>query len=90
MTGADVRDPGEESMALQMANFNISALEKQMGELNEIEAALRRIDQGIYGKCFECDCVIPYARLKAYPAATCCTACQARLESAHGNLTPSL
>ena len=45
--------------------------------LDEIEEALRLIDQGGYGLCSVCGTVIPYERLEAVPAALRCVSCQA-------------
>lgn len=40
-----------------------------------IEAALQRIERGVYGDCARCGEPIAEARLKADPAAPLCTAC---------------
>jgi RNA polymerase-binding transcription factor DksA len=45
--------------------------------LDEIEEALRLIDQGGYGLCSVCGNAIPYERLEAVPAARRCVSCQA-------------
>ena len=45
--------------------------------LDEIEEALRLIDQGGYGLCSVCGTAIPYERLEAVPAARRCVSCQA-------------
>lgn len=44
--------------------------------LDEIEDALRLIDQGAYGLCSVCGTAIPYERLEAVPATRRCVACQ--------------
>ncbi len=44
--------------------------------INEIEAALKRIEQGEYGICEECGDDIPEARLRLFPAAEFCVTCQ--------------
>lgn len=49
--------------------------------LDEIEAAVRLIDQGAYGLCSVCGTAIPYERLEAVPATRCCVSCQ-------GNASP--
>ena len=46
----------------------------------EAELALRRIADGTYGICSECGTDIPYARLRALPAATLCIACAGRAD----------
>lgn len=44
-------------------------------ELAEIDAALRRIDQGDYGLCRDCGQAIAPLRLAALPQAVTCSAC---------------
>lgn len=46
-------------------------------ELQQIVAALRRVDDGSYGLCQDCDEPIDERRLFAMPATAFCTACQA-------------
>ncbi len=46
------------------------------GELLDVEDALRRIDEGTYGKCAECGREISPERLEALPAARLCIDCQ--------------
>jgi DnaK suppressor protein len=48
--------------------------------LREVEAALRRMEEGTYGICQECGRPIEVARLKALPFAAFCLECQARRE----------
>jgi RNA polymerase-binding transcription factor DksA len=43
----------------------------------EIDAALHRLDGGTYGRCAECDAVIPEERLELRPFARTCVACTA-------------
>ena len=45
-------------------------------ELDRIEQALKRLDQGTYGLCEACGCPIPPGRLDATPWATSCGACK--------------
>ena len=47
-------------------------------ELNRIEAALRRIDEGRYGVCDECGEPIGAQVLLANPACPLCSACAAK------------
>jgi DnaK suppressor protein len=48
--------------------------------LQEIEAALKRIEEGTYGICTNCGKQIPEERLEALPWATLCIECQRHLE----------
>jgi DnaK suppressor protein len=56
-------------------------LEENSGEvLHQIEAALRRIDEGTYGICTNCGTQIPSERLEAYPWASLCIDCKRQAE----------
>lgn len=48
--------------------------------LGEIDAALRRIEDGTYGQCTNCGKQIPEERLEARPYATLCIDCQRQRE----------
>jgi DnaK suppressor protein len=45
-----------------------------------IEAALERIEEGVYGSCLECSGKIPKMRLKAIPYTPHCVKCASELE----------
>lgn len=47
-------------------------------QLEEVERALQRIDNGTYGVCAHCGNEIPAARLEARPESTLCVGCKAR------------
>ncbi|NJC72405.1 hypothetical protein HC031_22180 [Planosporangium thailandense] len=48
--------------------------------LDDIEAALDRMDRGTYGACVRCAAPIPVERLLAIPQAPLCMRCQERAE----------
>jgi RNA polymerase-binding protein DksA len=48
--------------------------------LAEIDAALKRIEDGTYGQCTNCGTQIPPERLEARPWATLCIDCQRQRE----------
>ena len=52
------------------------ALAHAVGELAQVAAALRRVDDGSYGLCQDCGEPIDERRLRALPATAFCTACQ--------------
>ena len=59
----------------------LTALDEQgRREMEAIQAALARIDDGTYGICENCGETISAARLTALPTARRCVACQERLE----------
>jgi DnaK suppressor protein len=51
-------------------------LERQAGTLEEVERALRKMDEGTYGVCEICEKPIPSKRMKALPWARFCLDCQ--------------
>jgi RNA polymerase-binding protein DksA len=56
-------------------------LEENSGQvLAEIDAALKRIEDGTYGTCTNCRQEIPRERLEAYPWASLCIDCKRRSE----------
>lgn len=60
--------------------FTLSLMEADEGALEAIDEALARIDAGAYGKCTECDGVIPKTRLNAIPHAAMCIRCAEQKE----------
>jgi DnaK suppressor protein len=71
---------GEERMADLNAEPEVAALERDVVELREVEAAQRRVHEPDFGLCIDCDADIPFARLEVSPSARRCVACQARAE----------
>ena len=51
--------------------------------IEQIEAALRKMDKGIYGICEYCRQPIPKKRIKALPFARYCINCQHSTEHRH-------
>lgn len=56
------------------------ALSHAAAELEQVVAALRRVEDGSYGECQDCGETIDERRLRALPATPFCTACQALQE----------
>ena len=48
--------------------------------LDQIEAAIERIEEGTYGQCEECGGKIPKRRLEAIPYAALCVRCASQQE----------
>ena len=55
--------------------FTLSLMETEEDTLSMIDAALERIEDGVYGKCTECNGVIPKTRLNAIPFTPVCIKC---------------
>jgi RNA polymerase-binding transcription factor DksA len=60
---------------------DFSILEQVEAELADVERALRRIDDGQYGKCEACGASISDDRLEAMPATRFCIIHQAEAEA---------
>jgi len=79
----DIGDIGDESVADLLVDLDQAELSRDAGELREIEAARRRLDDGTYGICADCGAAIGFDRLRAEPAAARCVECQARHEKTY-------
>ena len=66
-------DQGTDTMDREMA-FTLASREGRY--LHHLNEALERIDNGSYGKCRSCECMISKARLEAVPHATQCIECK--------------
>ena len=65
--------PSKETLARQL--FRESQVQQIYEDLDQVEAALLRIDQGEYGLCTECGCSIQPGRLLLLPATEVCLSC---------------
>ena len=76
------RDPEfEEGAQSEHEQFTLARLsENQRRELVLIDAALARMEEGMYGACLDCDLEIDPRRLAALPYALLCTECAQRRE----------
>ena len=59
----------------------LSIMDTEGQTLEDIEAALERIEEGVYGLCTECNGRIPKLRLNAIPYTLHCVKCASELES---------
>lgn len=69
----------DEESATEVADYqdSLSTEESLEESLEKVEGALRRIEEGAYGKCSTCGKDIHQDRLRAYPEALTCVACGA-------------
>jgi DnaK suppressor protein len=73
----DEHDP--EGATIAFEREHVAALIEQTREhLGQIDAALRRLDEGGYGQCELCGQPIAGGRLEARPTARTCIACASR------------
>jgi len=73
-------DVGDQSVADALADLNLAIVDRHVRELRDIEAARARIADRTYGVCVDCDDDIAPERLRAWPTATRCHACQQQRE----------
>jgi DnaK suppressor protein len=73
---AEVKDPEELCVHEFVHGLDFALIEMKSRTLARIHDALRRVEEGTYGECVDCDEPIPQARLQALPFAERCRACQ--------------
>lgn len=73
----DEHDPEGATIAFERSQ--VTSLSRQLRRrLAEVDAAVRRWEDGTYGECLGCGRPIPPARLEARPAAATCVPCAVR------------
>jgi RNA polymerase-binding protein DksA len=80
-----VHDSEEAALADLLVDVALADIDRHVGEIRAIDAALLRIAQGGYGVCTECGEAIDIQRLQAAPTVQRCVPCQTRFE--HGDRT---
>jgi RNA polymerase-binding protein DksA len=61
--------------------FTLGLIENEQGTLEEINAAISRIEVGTFGRCEDCGELIARPRLQALPYTRHCIECARKLES---------
>jgi DnaK suppressor protein len=69
-------DQLEEIQAASQRALAVSNVDREFNQLRNARAALRRVQEGSFGICQECDDDIAPKRLVAVPWATFCIRCQ--------------
>jgi DnaK suppressor protein len=83
--GSTINAPGDAadlSVDQFQQDVSLGLLENRRQILEQVTAALGRIDSGEYGRCAECGRPIGVERLRALPYTTHCVECARRLEEA--------
>jgi DnaK suppressor protein len=71
----EIRQAGERALA-------VSTLDREFMHLRDVRAALRRVEDGSFGICQQCEEHINLKRLAAVPWASLCIRCQVETEGA--------
>ncbi len=90
LTRADevnIEEDGTDAFDRQFA-LNLASTENEV--LIAIDAALKRIGEGTFGKCHECGGGIESARLKAIPFVENCISCQSEVEKHRPGYRPPM
>jgi DnaK suppressor protein len=79
-----VGDISDVSDADMHEDMDRALLQMRAETLNRIDDAISRLDEGRYGRCFECEGEIAAPRLRALPFAVRCRACEEEREPGAG------
>jgi DnaK suppressor protein len=82
----DIGDMFDDADIEQSREFNLLLSSRERQKLQQIKAALKRMDAKEYGLCEDCGEEIPVGRLKAMPFATMCVKCKSLQESLEGQV----
>jgi len=77
----ETADPFDAAAQALEQEVEFRVAEMRTRQALQIEGALKKMDQGTYGRCEDCGKRIPQARLRAMPFATLCVACQEKAEN---------
>jgi DnaK suppressor protein len=80
MSTLSTMDIGDLSQLDLDDDIDYTLLNMQIERLREVEDALDRLEEGIYGVCEDCGASINLERLKVLPFTTCCVKCQEKRE----------
>ncbi|HKQ31530.1 MAG TPA: TraR/DksA family transcriptional regulator [Burkholderiales bacterium] len=79
----EAHDAGEESFAELTFGVNLAVRAREIKEVRDIDATLKRIADGSFGYCTDCGIEIGLGRLRTFPTAKRCLSCQQRHEQKH-------
>ena len=72
----EVPDFGDQATAASLPTTTMRIARRHVEVIREIDDALMRIKAQRFGRCLECGAPMGYARLRAFPTARRCVACQ--------------
>jgi RNA polymerase-binding transcription factor DksA len=68
--------------------FALNLVSSEHDAIFEIDGALRRLEEGVYGLCDACGCAVEKARVHALPFARMCMKCQSEAEKGRSRFRP--
>jgi DnaK suppressor protein len=84
---AEVSTHADGAVRRAMGEVDAAQEQRDRDELAQVDAALARLDKGVYGDCADCGQPIPMQRLMVQPAAARCAVCQVAFEHRPGSAT---
>jgi DnaK suppressor protein len=75
------KDEGDKATASLLQEINLLHNSRNQAVLGQIDAALKRINDGSFGECLNCEQEINRKRLEAIPWVPYCITCQELLDS---------
>ena len=81
LSAADVGDEADQATQSSERELQFELSDNERNSLDAVEAALRKIDTGVYGICESCHGKIAAPRLKAIPHARYCIGCQSKFDT---------
>ena len=89
--GRNPADAGDASVSDELADLNLTMLDRHVSELRAIEQAEQRMREQNYGECIVCGGEIGFERLLAQPTAVRCVLDQDQYEKTHATQpTPTM
>lgn len=82
-------DTGDEAVADTIVDIDNAVIGLHLQRITDLNAALGRIQAGVYGVCIDCAKDIGFERLSAYPSAIRCLLCQHLHEKTFASETQS-
>ena len=80
-----VADIGDDSVADMLLDINAAIVDRQVNEMREVEATLKRLAELNFGDCIDCGGEIGFDRLMAYTTAQRCVRCQSLHEKTYSH-----
>jgi len=80
LCGGETSPEGDQPGQRSLQSISVATISHIAKELGELDSAVDRVVNGLYGICADCGGAIPRARLAANPVASRCTACQEAYE----------
>ncbi len=88
---SNLKDVGDNSFVDMLMDLDVSIIERQVREIQEVETSLKNLADLKFGDCIDCNEKIGFDRLMASPTAQRCLDCQNRHEKIYAHeLNPTL